>query len=249
MDVIRGVFSTTADNGSGKKPGKKTYWLVREQPDGTFAAQAMNRNFVPMGENRTVAREEFLARFEPEPEFYVKSVAQKKLELDDILGLGVGGEQNLPLAGMDFGQAQRINEENITANFNQGMLFLDAGNAGKAQDVFQRILDLTAPFEVQHKHLFNSLGIRLRKRNLFDLALRYYDRAANLAPDDENIHHNMARALFEKGEIKMAMDRLMKSLEINPSQHESKRFVRFLKNRYLGPSTAKVRVFRKPFED
>ena len=97
--------------------------------------------------------------------------------------------------------------------------------------------------------LFNSLGIRLRKARLFDAALKFYERAATLAPDDENIYHNMARALFEKGEMKMAMDRLKKSLDLNPELRESRQFVRFLRRRYLGPSRGKAHVYRKPFED
>lgn len=251
MDVIRGIFSTrsVSTDESGAEVQRKVYWLVREQADGTFRAQPLSKNFVPTGEAKSISRDGFLDRFEPEPEFYIESVAHKKREADDILGLeGVGGGSGLPLAGLDLASAQKVNEENIRSNFNLGILLLSQGRTGKAQDIFDRILRLSAPFDVEHKHLFNSLGIRLRKAGQHDAALKFYERAAALAPEDENIYHNMARALFEKGEMKMAMERLKKSLDLNPALRESRLFVRYLRRRYLGPSREKAHVYRKPFE-
>ncbi len=252
VDVIRGIFSTksVSTDESGAEIQRKVYWLVREQADGTFRVQPLSRNFVPTGEAKTVSREGFLDRFEPEPEFYLESVARKKREADDILGLeGPSDESGLPLAGLDLAAAQKANEENVRANFSLGLMLLSKDRAGKAQDVFERILRLSGPFDAEHKHLFNSMGIRLRKARLYDTALKFYERAVSLAPDDENIYHNMARALFEKGEMKMAMDRLRKSLDLNPELRESRRFVGYLRRRYLGAGKTRPHVYRKPFED
>jgi len=252
VDVIRGIFSTksVSTDESGAEVQRKVYWLVREQADGTFRVQPLSKNFVPTGEAKSVTRDGFLDRFEPEPEFYIESISRKKRSADDILGLeGPLDEAGLPLAGLDLAAAQKVNEENVRANFNLGLMLMSQDRQGKALDIFERILRLSGPFDADHKHLFNSLGIRLRKARLFDAALKFYERAATLAPDDENIYHNMARALFEKGEMKMAMDRLKKSLDLNPELRESRQFVRFLRRRYLGPSRGKAHVYRKPFED
>lgn len=252
MDVIRGIFSTksVSTDESGAEVQRKVYWLVREQADGTFRVQPLSKSFVPTGEAKSVTRDGFLDRFEPEPEFYIESVSRKKRGADDVLGLeGPVDDAGLPLAGLDLAAAQKANEENVRANFNLGLMLLTQNRAGKAQDIFDRILRLSGPFDGEHKHLFNSMGIRLRKARLYDAALKFYERAVSLAPDDENIYHNMARALFEKGEMKMAMDRLKKSLDLNPGLRESRQFVRYLRRRYLGPAKGKAHVYRKPFED
>ncbi|EPR39782.1 hypothetical protein dsx2_0356 [Desulfovibrio sp. X2] len=248
MNRSKGIFSSIEADESGGE-ARKVYWTVRELADGDFRVQPLSRNFVPAGPSRVVKRAAFLAGFEAEPEFYVESVAHKRQEADDILGLGSYDDPRaLPLAGVDLAAAQRINEENVRASFDAALMLLEAGHEAKARAVFERILNLSAPFDPEHKHLFNALGIRLRKAGLYDLALRCYERAADLAPDDDHLLFNMGRALYEKGEPAMARARLEKSLLLNPDLSASRRFVRFIAAR-AARAAARARVYRRPSRD
>jgi len=97
--------------------------------------------------------------------------------------------------------------------------------------VFQRVVDIEAAFEDEHKHLFNEFGINLRKNKMYDQALEYYNRALKLAKVDENLHYNIARANFEVGNVQKAVEHLKTSLKLNPGFEEGKQFLIYLKKR------------------
>jgi hypothetical protein len=59
---------------------------------------------------------------------------------------------------------------------------------------------LEAAFAPEHKHLFNEFGISLRKSRMVDQSIEYSTRALALTSTDENLHYNVARAYFEKGD-------------------------------------------------
>ncbi|WP_035104554.1 tetratricopeptide repeat protein [Desulfohalovibrio reitneri] len=235
MQGIQGIFSTTTGTGEA---ARKVYWTARERDDGSITVQPLSRNFAPSGQPRNVSREDFLERFEPEPEFFLDTVSDRRQGKEVVDGR--------PLADMDLPGAEQVNEDNIKANFNLGLWLLENGRKAKARRVFERILRLEGPFRREDKHLFNGFGIALRKYGQPDMALSFYDKAHLLARDDENLHHNMARSHFEKGDTKKAREELEKSLRLNPGLKESKRFLRYLS----GQGRPKPRVYRQtPFEE
>lgn len=236
-EKIKGVFSTqsVAKVGTGttqRRTIQKTYWSGEESDDGGVQIQPLNRNYIPSGPKRTVSRDEFLSKFNPEPEFYVTTVFPAIKQVDEAV---VRGEKHRDRgaaysAEFEFKQATDLDEEHVRANFGLGLTYLDRGDQLKANDIFERIVGLEAAFEEEHKHLFNDFGINMRKNRMYDQALQYYLRAEELVDDDEHLFHNIARCYFEKGDVNGCKKYLLRSLKVNPSLKESKMFWAYLKS-------------------
>ncbi|MFW5838126.1 MAG: tetratricopeptide repeat protein, partial [Desulfovibrionaceae bacterium] len=101
----------------------------------------------------------------------------------------------------------------------------------KANDIFERLVKLEASFDQEHKHLFNDFGINLRKSGMIDQALDYYLRAVELTNDDDHLHHNIARAYYEKGDLRKCVEHLKKALALNEELEEAKLFWSFLEQK------------------
>ncbi len=237
-EKIKGVFSsqTVAKVGTGttqRRTIQKSYWSGDEQDDGSIVVQPLNANYIPSGPKETIERDDFLTKYNPEPEFYMSTVFPAMKQMDDTI---VRGEKHRERgaaysAEFEFKQATNVDEENVRANFGLGLTYLDRGDQVKANDIFERIVDLEAAFEEEHKHLFNDFGVNMRKNKMYDQALQYYLRAEELVTDDEHLFHNIARCFYEKGEVEDCVKYLEKSLKINPNLKESKMFLAFLKSR------------------
>ncbi|MFZ5426365.1 MAG: tetratricopeptide repeat protein [Thermodesulfobacteriota bacterium] len=72
-------------------------------------------------------------------------------------------------------------------------------------------------YDASSPNPFNTLGVKLRKAGDLPGALHAYRQALELTPDDENIHFNMAKAMFFMGDNKGSQDSLLKALWINPN--------------------------------
>ena len=237
---IQGVFSsqTMGKVGTGtttRRTIQKTYWYCDELSNGDVETQPLNKNYVPSGPKNTVEREEFLRTFNPEPEFYVSTVFPKMKELGDTISRGEAhrsrGEHYS--AQFEYGEALSVDEENVKANFGLGLTYLAREEKGKAQDIFERLVHLDAAFSEEHKHLFNDFGINLRKNRMFDQALDYYSRALELTRNDPNIHMNMARAYYEKGDLDNCVYHLKECLRLGPEIAEAKQFWEYLERKGL----------------
>jgi tetratricopeptide (TPR) repeat protein len=254
MDRIKGVFSTQEVQrvGTGttqRKTIQKTYWFAEQgkEPE-NVVVQPLNVNYIPSGPKRDIPREDFLAKFSPEPEFYVATVYPRMREMEETIVRGEKHREagNAYSAEFEFQQATAVDEENVRANFGLGLTYLDRGDSAKANDIFQRLVKLDAAFEAEHKHLFNDFGINLRKNKMLDQALEYYLRGEELEQNDENLFHNIARVYYEKGDLAKCVDYLRRSLEINPNMEEGKRFIAFLEKqghlKELGVTAAELGV-------
>ncbi|MGE4552167.1 MAG: tetratricopeptide repeat protein [Desulfovibrionaceae bacterium] len=240
QDKIRGVFSTqnVSRVGTGttqRRSIQKTYWFVEEQGEGMVEVQPLNTNYVPSGPKRTVPKDEFLAKFSPEPEFYLSTVYPRMQQLDETI---VRGERNRERgatysAEFEFRQAASVDEENVRANFGLGLTYLDRGEQTKANDIFERLVKLDATFETEHKHLFNDFGMNLRRNKMLDQALEYYLRAEELVQNDENLFHNIARVYYDMGDLAKTVEYLNKCLALNPNMPEANRFMDYLKEQGL----------------
>ena len=237
---ITGVFSTQSmmKVGTGttqRRTIQKTYWMVQELDNDRIEVQPLNINYVPSGPKKVLSKEEFLTHFSPEPEFYTYTVYPKMQELKKTVARADRHRSKGEYfsAEFEYGNALKVDEENIKANFGLGLTYLDRGDTAKASDIFQRLVKLDAAFETEHKHLFNDFGINLRKNEMFDQAVTYYQRALELSQEDENLHYNMARAYFGTGNYEKAVTHLTKALELNPGLEEAGKFLEFIKDKNL----------------
>jgi Putative Zn-dependent protease, contains TPR repeats len=232
---IKGLFSTqTVEKvGTGttqRKTISKMYWYCTQADDQNVGVQALNRNMVPAGNSTLVPLEDFLAKYNPEPEMYLKTVYPKMQELAATVTRAEESRQRGALysAQFDFENVLAVDEENVRANFGLGLTYVERGEAAKAQDILGRIVGLEAAFAPEHKHLFNEFGISLRKSKMVDQSIEYYTRALTLSTSDENLHYNVARAYFDKGEMEKCREHLGEALRLNPDHEEAKKFLEFL---------------------
>ena len=71
-------------------------------------------------------------------------------------------------------------------------------------------------------YTYNRLGIALRRQKKFSEAIRYYQKALKIDPQNDNLYYNIARAYHESGDKKKSLEALEKALEINPDFWEAK---------------------------
>ena len=240
-EPIKGIFSTQevkqVGTGSGvRKTVQKAFWFV-EELEGKIEIQPLNANYVPSGTKRYITLEDLIGRFQPEPEFYVTTVFPRMKELADTVDKADKHRDNGEnfTAEFEYGNALQVDEENVRANFGLGLTYLDRGETGKANNIFERLVKLDAAFEQKHKHLFNEFGISLRKNKMNKQALEYYDRALQLSGGDDHIYYNIARAYFEKKEYPKCVDFLLKAININPEFDVVLKFFIWLLDKNLVP--------------
>jgi tetratricopeptide (TPR) repeat protein len=75
-----------------------------------------------------------------------------------------------------------------------------------------------------------------------DQAVKYYERALELAGQDENLLYNLARAWLEKKDAAKCLDFLLKSLAINPHLEPAVKFLIWLEDKSLVPEGKKQTV-------
>ena len=239
---VRGVFSTQEVRrvGTGtttRKTVQKTFWFI-EQNGKEIDCQPLNTNYIPSGPKRKITLDELIAKFSPEPEFYLNSVFPKMQEMQRNVDNGDTHREKGEnfAAEFEYSRALKIDEENVRANFGIGLTYLERGDNAKAQDIFQRLVKLEATFEPEHKHLFNEFGINLRKSKMLQESLDYYKRALELSPNDENLYMNIARVLLELKDISQCVDFLLKALELAPRHETSLKFLAWLIQKQLVPA-------------
>jgi len=232
---IKGLFSTqTVEKvGTGttqRKTISKMFWFCTQNDAGEVMVQALNKNMVPAGASTAVPLDDFLAKYNPEPEMYLKNVYPKMQELSSTVQRAEEQRQRGALysAQFEYENALAVDEENVRANFGLGLTYVERGEATKAKDILGRIVGLDAAFAPEHKHLFNEFGISLRKSRMVDQSIEYYTRALTMTENDENLHYNAARAYYDKGDMEKCREHLDRALALNPTHEEVAKFIEFL---------------------
>ncbi|MEG2172167.1 MAG: hypothetical protein RRY29_02765 [Desulfovibrionaceae bacterium] len=252
VENIRGVFSTQEIRrvGTGtttRKTVQKSFWFVEQNAEGTIESQPLNANYVPSGPKRIITLEELIDKFAPEPEYYLSSVYPKMQELQRTIDKADEHRDKGETfaAEFEYETALKVDEDNVRANFGIGLTYLQRGETGKADDIFQRLVNLDAAFETEHKHLFNDFGINLRKNKLFTQAVTYYGRALELTQNDENLHMNMARALLETKDLEGCTQHLLNALDLVPTHENALKFLQWLQTKNLVPVALQAQVTAK----
>ncbi len=234
---IYGVFSLNKEGKAGtwqtqKKIIHRLLFYAEEKEDGIISLQPINKNYVPSGPKKIISKEEFLEKFIPEPDIYVNKVYPAIRNLSKTIARAERHRKNREYysAEYEFKNALRIDEENIRATFGLGLTYLDRGDTERAKIVFNRLYKLNAAFDIEHKHLFNEFGIKLRKNKLYKEALKYYFKAYRLEKWDEHLFFNIARACYEMGRYKSALRFINKALKLNPHFKEGIRLKRVLED-------------------
>jgi tetratricopeptide (TPR) repeat protein len=249
-DRIKGVFSTQEIRkvGTGttqRKTVYKGFYFIVQDENGMIDCQPLNSNFVPSGKKSRITMEELMEKYSPEPEFYLNSVYPKMQELQRAIDNADSHREKGETfaAEYEYSTALKVDEENVRANFGIGLTYMQRGENNKADDIFERLVKLDAAFEPEHKHMFNDFGINLRKAKMYAQAVTYYSRALEMTTDDEHLHVNVARALFETKNVDGCVEHLLKALALSPGQEQATKFLLWLVEKQLvaGPVAAQIR--------
>jgi len=221
---VRCVFSSVEriKVGTGvttRSHASKLLWFVEELGEGRFSMRKLNDHNVPSGEEKVVSLDRLVRGFVPEVEHYEQYTLPAMELLEDFLDEGEAQreEGRLYSAEGSFNKALGLDEQNVRALFNLGLVYMEMEDADKTRNLMRSLLTIRSAFTGKDQHLFNEFGISLRKHGLFNEAVEYYSRALDFAPGDDHLLFNLSRAHFERGDWEGCVDALARSRAINPA--------------------------------
>ena len=109
-----------------------------------------------------------------------------------------------------FEKAVEAEPNNPELKTNIGEIFLAGGHAEKAAAAFKHSLN-----QKEDIHVYNRLGIALRRKGRVNEAIKEYHKAIKLDQNDEGIHYNIGRAYIEANNKPKAVHHFKKALGIN----------------------------------
>lgn len=241
--MIPGLFSTQTkapnrmDGIQVSSYTNKIYWFAEYDSQGRLTVQPLNAQMVPSGVKLPVTLEALTKKYTAEQNVYEKSVLPKIRRLEGILDKAddLRREEKHERAAVEYRRALAINEESIRGHFGMGLVHLAKGDKQKANEVFTHLLKMEDAFEEQHKHIFNEFGISLRKNKMFDEATAFYGRALQLTKNDENLHINLARTLWEVKKFSACTIHLVEALQIAPCNKAATDFLMWMLTKELVP--------------
>ena len=124
-------------------------------------------------------------------------------------------------------RAQRL-EQRMRGEFEALVERVDSGGGAGLERELSRLILQGAGFSWKQKFMFTEFGFALRRKKLYKLALACHMRALALAPTDEHVLFNVARAEYELGKAEAARIYLLKALEAAPAFGAARRFLAFL---------------------
>ncbi len=194
-------------------------WLAVRLDPARILLFPLGDDRLPMPLQKSVTPTEFLEHFLPEPLVFQERLAPAASVLARLLR---DGNTNLELAALP--KAERSLYAAILAALGSGGA-QEPTRAARA--MFEAVSNGPDGGDAQ-KLAINAFGIHLRKQKDFDTAVAYYRKALELAPGDERLLFNLARALFEKGDIPGCQAVLEQALEADPAFGEARKFLRYL---------------------
>ena len=225
---ILGVYSErkAEEIGTGATRGvheQLIYWFARRLDDDNFELQPLNTNHLPSGVKKIVSKGVFIKGFAPENKYYeqhtVAALKSLKAKVDKGEELFCKGE--LQKAEQEFLKALMLDDQNAKANLGLGSVYCENKNFKNLKKVLDVLLGNDATFQEEQRHQFNTFGISLRKSGLLEEAVKFYRAALDFNPQDENLHFNLARALFESKDLRLSLNHLEEALNLNPEMEEA----------------------------
>ncbi|WP_419787456.1 tetratricopeptide repeat protein [Pseudodesulfovibrio sp.] len=99
-------------------------------------------------------------------------------------------------------------------------------NAGRYQEAFH-MLDDALRDDPNAIHLYNRIGMVLRKMKDYETAERYYLKALTLTDSDEYLHYNLGRLYFDWRKWKKMADSAQTAVNLNPKFAEAAKMLKF----------------------
>ncbi len=231
------------DIGSGhtsKVKFEEIHYYVRENDEGMLNVEVLS----PSGRRTGVVvdvidKETFLERFsscyEHECSFFPKLSPEenkKKALMHAENGDKLKANNQMKHAEIEYGNALKFDESSARGNYGMAKVFLETGRMEKGKSILKKLSKLETVFEKENKHLFNEIGIDLRKQGLHAEALDHYNKAISIDPEDAGLYYNLARLHKETNEYIDALKAIKKALELNPDFKEGLDFQAWLEAKF-----------------
>jgi tetratricopeptide (TPR) repeat protein len=178
-------------------------------------------------------------RFDQAIESYNELIAAEDDQAQHYFDLGMDylGRHQYGKAIIAFSKALKVNRMFIQAFKGLAEAYKGKGDIENCQLYLQRAADEYARIDQYQvvKDLFaeivkidryapnpyNTLGIDLRRKGMYEQAITAYAKAMELDPEDENISFNMAKALFHKGDRRGSLQYAVRCLALNRAHEQA----------------------------
>lgn len=232
-------------------PQKKRFWFVWEDGWGRYRLQLLDAAFQPLDAPRIVSSAEFKEHFTHQPHILVTPVSQLEVNPPDDVEEET---PDVPLAApTDEAHERKLSEEEeeaaraaereieqaaeldrmLRSEFAMALTRWRSGDKVTPLKVFENMCKREEGIIPAHKHMYTDFAIDLRKSSLPALAVRHYQRAVELAPEDCNAHFNLARIYYETGRLDKAEEHARIALKLAPDFDFAARLLEFLEAQRL----------------
>jgi tetratricopeptide (TPR) repeat protein len=207
----------------------ENYFEAVEDGDGRILMYLLNIQDQRIGQPIEVSKEN-LKDYIHCPDYFDKKGDPSKhsAQLHVQLGDQYYDKQKFYSAQFEYGRALQLEEDHLQANFGMAKTLFALGEKEKAKKYFLKLSSMDALFEKENKHIFNELGIEMRKRGMLEEAIAHYQKALSIDPGDAVLYYNLARAYYEKGDWAKTLEQLRVALSIDPNFEEAKDFLSFI---------------------
>lgn len=217
MGAIRGIYcmEMAMRSSSGEfRTTCKSYCHAIEDGHGRVHIQRLDSDMRPVGGKSFMVRDEFLER-------YVRA------------GDPRGGDTEAIDVGPS-GSSAVFDETRAIEAFDRGRAAFARGDRPGCERLARKAVSGPGRITADHKHVFNSFGLWLRRSGMPDIAADSYRRAIEAEGGDENLLFNLARAQADAGAVAEAIVSLRQCLKLNPEFDHASMFLAHLETKSEG---------------
>lgn len=195
-------------------------WLVLALDSDRCLALPLGENNLPGRVRTPLPRRELAASYLPEPALFRDRLLPVLTSLRARLAAG-----RAALADMTLDEAQLL-----------GALSLDepgpwADGMGAAKVLLESLPRDMDEFSFEAASAINEEGVALRRARKPDRAVAYLSQALEVAPRDDHLVFNLARAHYDNRDVESCRGCLTRALSMNPELSVARRFLDFLTRR------------------
>lgn len=193
-----GVYSKKSSGGKKSAYPAGPFYFVWELGNGVYAAQELDRAFVPRGKPQALSAIQLRDAYRLEPSMLAAPVSTPDFRhLQTVPRAHEATELNdTTLLELEKARKARQLENDLRDSFSKALRALNRPRDRKgALAALEQLASTTEGIVPAHKHMFRDFGVSLRKKALPQLALLCAKKAIELAPNDDHAHFNMARIL------------------------------------------------------
>ncbi len=227
-DFVEGVYHEEKILTGGLKEEIR-YWAKRDKDEDEIVLEYLRLDGDSTGmEAERLSFEDFEKRFEKtaveekKPEKSAEEIKRKKMVREGELHLE---RKEFHSAEFEFGNALKIDEKDVRANFGLGKTYVAQGRKEEAREVFDKLGENEDLYSEENKHTFNELGITLRKEEMYDEAIKNYHRAIDIDSKDPVIFYNLGLALYHQGQFPAAKKNLDTALSLKADFEDAQKLM------------------------